>query len=246
MHKPINQRGMSLISLMVALAIGLFLLAGLFQIWYQTRMTFSAQGQLAQLEDNQRMVLTTMANTVQTGGYYPVYLNYPAHAGTTYSVNLLPQSGSIKQAQYLYGTHDTGTGLDTLTVRYIADKTSADSTTLDCQGQSQGTGTVVTNTYKIDTATNLLSCSTDGTTFLPIAQGTLSSMKIWYGVDTLNDGTALQYLTADVVQNTAVWDRVRSVKIQLIFNNPLAGQPNSINQPATLPPITRIVAITHS
>ena len=43
-----NQRGVNLISLMIALTIGAFLLAGLFQVWFQTRQTFSAQGQLAQ------------------------------------------------------------------------------------------------------------------------------------------------------------------------------------------------------
>jgi type IV pilus assembly protein PilW len=248
MHKPDNQRGMSLISLMVALAIGIFLLAGLFQVWYQTRLTFSSQGQLAQLEDNQRMALTMMANTVQTGGFYPVYLNYPASATPTYTPALFTAAGNMVSAQYLYGTHDSTTKADTLTVRFIADKTSADSTTLDCQGQSEPTGTLVTNTYKIDTTkNNVLACSTDGgNTYLPIIQGSLNSMVITYGVDTLGDGTALQYLTADNVQTLSVWGRVLSVKIALTFNNPLFGQPGNAGQNATLPTITRVIAITHS
>ena len=248
MQKPDTQRGMSLISLMVALAIGIFLLAGLFQVWYQTRLTFSSQGQLAQLEDNQRMALTMMANTVQTGGYYPVHLNYPTPSGTTYSANLFPAAGSMILTQYLYGTHDTTTNADTLTVRFIADKSTSDSTTLDCQGQSEPTGTIVTNVYKIDTAnSNKLACSTDGgNTFLPVIQGSLNSMAITYGVDTLGDGTALQYLTADKVQALTLWSRVLSVKIALTFNNPLFGQPGAAGQTATLPTITRIVAITHS
>jgi type IV pilus assembly protein PilW len=245
MHTPHNQRGMSLISLMIALAIGIFLLAGLFQVWNQTRLTFSSQGQLAQLQDNQRMALTMMANTVQTGGYYPIHLNYPVSSGTTYTPNLMLANGSIVQGQFLYGTHDTTTGADVLTVRYVADKTSGDSTTLDCQGQSEPTGTVVTNTYQL--TANQLTCSTDGVNFLPIVQGTLSSMVITYGVDTLGDGTALQYLTADKVQSLSVWGRVLSVKIALTFNNPLFGQPGTtVGQNATLPTITRVVAITHS
>lgn len=243
MHKPTNQRGMSLISLMVALAIGIFLLAGLFQIWYQTRSTFSAQSLLAQLQDNQRMALTAMANTVQSGGYYPVYLNYPAHAGTTYSAQMFTSATPIAAGQYIYGTHNTTTLADTLTVRFIGDNTSADSTTLDCQGQSEATGTLVTNTYQLD-ASSRLTCSTDGgNTFQPIVQGTLSSMVIRYGVDTLGDGTALEYQTADKV---ADWTRVLSVKIALTFNNPLYGKPVGAGQSATLPTVTRVIAITHS
>lgn len=246
MHTVHTQRGMSLISLMVALAIGTFLLAGLFQVWYQTRLTFSSQAQLAQLQDNERMALTMMANTVQTGGYYPVHLNYPVSSGTTYSTSLFTSAAPMVVGQYLYGTHNTTTNADTLTVRFIADKTSSDSTTLDCQGQAEPTGQLVTNIYQID-ANKRLACSTDGgNTYLPITQGTLNSMAITYGVDTLGDGTALQYLTADNVQSTGVWGRVLSVKIVLTFNNPLYGQPGIAGQSATLPPITRIVAITHS
>lgn len=239
-----SQRGVSLISLMVAMAIGVFLLAGLFQIWFQTRQTFSAQGQLAQLQDNQRMVLTNMANTIQTGGFYPVYLNYPTPSGTTYSTSLFTSASPMVLGQYLYGTHNTSTNADTLVVRFIADKSSADSTTLDCLGQSEATGTLVTNTYQL--TSGQLTCSTDGTTFLPVIQDAVSTMAITYGVDTLGDGTALQYLTADKVQSLGVWSRVLSIKIALTFGNPLYGQPGNAGQSATLPTITRVVAITHS
>src|SRR5579871_2395380 len=73
---PHKQQGLSLISLMVALTIGAFLLAGLFDIWLQTRNTFTAQNQLAQLQDNQRQAITLLSYGAQSAGYWPMADNY--------------------------------------------------------------------------------------------------------------------------------------------------------------------------
>jgi type IV pilus assembly protein PilW len=246
-----RQSGMSLISLMVGLTIGLLLLAGLFQIWLQTRQTFGAQGQLAQLQDNERMVLTTMANTIQTGGYYPIYLNYSATPpATPYTSSSLIAIGNFTTAgQSLYGTYSATPPGDTLSVRFIADNTSttANNTTLDCQGQTQATGTLVTNTYQINGG--LLQCSTDGSkTWQTIINNPVANMTILYGIDTLGngDGTQLEYLTADKVQAGTYWGKVISVQIQLTFNNPLYGQPGQSGQAAFLPVIKRTVAIAQT
>jgi type IV pilus assembly protein PilW len=245
-----HQSGMSLISLMVGMTIGLLLLAGIFQIWLQTRQTYGAQGQLAQLQDNERIVLTTMANTIQTGGYFPVYLNYSATPpATPYTSNSLIATGVFATGQSLYGTHSATLPGDTLTVRFVADSTSTNSnnTTLDCQGQTEPTGKVVTNTYQINGG--LLQCSTDGgTTWQTIITNSIAKMTILYGVDTLADGTQLEYLTADKVQAGNYWGKVISVDIQLTFNNPLYGQPGQSAQQAMplLKPISRIVAIAQT
>jgi len=69
-----HERGISLISMMVALTISLFLLAGLFTIWEHTRATFDTATKLSNLQENERLALTTIANTVQEAGYYPNYL----------------------------------------------------------------------------------------------------------------------------------------------------------------------------
>ncbi|WP_243049697.1 PilW family protein [Dyella sp. RRB7] len=245
-----HQRGVGLITLLVALTIGLFLLAGLFQIWLQTRQTFGAQGQLAKLQDDERMVLTTMANTIQTGGYYPVYLNYSATPpATPYTSSSFTNTGVFAAAsgQFLYGTHSTTPPGDTLYVRFIADSTSTNSnnTTLDCQGQTETTGTIVTNIYQV--RSGQLQCSTDnGTTWQPIIGDGIYNMEIVYCVDTLGDQTQMEYLTADNM-TTSDWTKVVSVNVQLTFNNPLYGQPGQQAQlnPQLLP-INRIVAINQT
>jgi type IV pilus assembly protein PilW len=239
-----KQRGVSLISLMIALAIATFLLAGLFQVWYQTRQTFSAQGQLAQLQDGERMALTMMGNTVQTGGYYPIYLNYQTPApATPYSQFVsFPVRGDFTIAgQSLYGTGDGTTGTDTLEVRYVAD-----ANTLDCLGQSDPVGSSVVNTYAV--ANGNLQCTVAVTpsgggaqpaTTLPVVTG-VTSLAVRYNVFTTGSPNTYQYMSAATVTASTLWPSVKSVLITLTFKNPLSGQPG---QNATMPPITRVVAL---
>ena len=259
-QSPSSQRGVNLISLMIALAIGAFLLAGLFQVWFQTRQTFSAQGQLAQLQDNERMALTIMANTVQTGGYYPIYLNYQTPAPTTpYSQTVsFPVTGDYTVAgQLLYGTgtaSQTGTG-DTLEVRFVADPN-----TLDCLGQSETTGSLVVNKYFIGSGTsaNQLQCTVNVTPLAGAQVAAVTStivsgvtnLSVLYNTVTPGSAPTYQYLSASAVTSSGIgWScalgtsNIQSAKITLIFNNPLSGQPG---QPSTLPPISRVVTLTQT
>lgn len=247
---PKNQRGVSLISLMIALAIATFLLAGLFQVWYQTRQTFTAQGQLAQLQDNQRMALTIMTNTVQSGGYYPIYLNYPPNPApaTPYSqVVSFPVNGDFTAAgQSIFGTgaaSGTGTG-DTIEVRYVAD-----ANTLDCLGQADAVGSTVVNTYAV--VNNNLQCtvvvtpsggSAQPAVTLPVVTG-VTNLSVLYNVLVTGSANSYQYLNATTVSSKAAWASIQSVQLTLTFQNPLSGQPG---QGATVPPITRVIALNQT
>ena len=64
-------RGFSLIELIVAMSIAVFLLAGLFTILQGTRHTSSDQTALAQLQDNERVAMSVMTDIVQAAGYFP-------------------------------------------------------------------------------------------------------------------------------------------------------------------------------
>ena len=243
---PANQRGVTLISLMIALLIGSFLLAGLFQLWFRTRQTFSAQGQLALLQDNERMALTIMANTIQTGGYYPLYLNYIApFPATPYSQTVsLPVSGVYAtQGQAIYGfSTTTGTTTsDTLDVRFVADKN-----TLDCQGQSYAGGTyavgsVVNNTYSV--ANGNLQCSVNGNTAVTIVSGVASLSMLYSVAIPSTTPQAYQYMTAATVTTDNDWSNVQSAEIFLTFNNPLYGQ---AGQSQYIPQVSRVVALTQT
>jgi type IV pilus assembly protein PilW len=247
-----KQRGLSLISLMIALTIGAFLLAGLFTLWLQTRNTFNAQGSLAQLQDNERMALTVMANTVQNSGYYPIFENY----GTTppsplfTAANVFPAASASTytfgaSGQYITGTYGGGTASDSITVRYMSD-----SNALDCLGQAQGNQILVTNTYTVSGGN--LTCAVTATTIggavtktgaMTVVSG-VSQFIAYYGVDPNNTGSVTEYLTADDVTSSNYWPDVRSVKLQLTFANPLYGQTGQTK--AQMPMIERIVAVAQT
>lgn len=241
-----NQRGLSLISLLIALTIGVFLLAGLFDLWLQTRNTFLAQGSLAQLQDNERMALTVMANTIQSAGYYPLAENYATTPPPTpwNTLNAFPANTQFATAgQYIVGTTGTAPASDTIVVRYMTDKNNLNE--FDCLGQTHADDTLVTNTYTSD-GTNL-TCQVVSTTAggaattagpLPVVAG-VTQISALYGIDPTGTGSVTEYLDGSAVTNTN-WPYVRSVSVQLTFKNPLSGQ---VGQSKASFTVTRVISI---
>jgi len=246
--KSTSQRGMNLISLMVALTIGSFVLAGLFNIWYETRQTFSAQAQLAQLQDNERMALTIIANTVQTAGYYPIYANYgttpPSPLLTT--SNVFTASGSFASLQTIYGTYSS-TASDTLEVRFMAD-----GNTLDCLGQNDGATAaapiLVTNIYSVDSKGDLQCAVALGNAAAGTPQTLVTGVSNFTVLYDVNTGTSTaptyEYQNATTVASNSLWNEVQSLNILLTFTNPLYSA--QAGGSATLPQISRTVALTQT
>src|ERR1700734_1114330 len=75
---PRRQRGFTLIELMIALLIGLFLLGGLMTLVQDNRRSFSTQNQLSQLQDAERVAVTIMTDVIQAAGYFPDPTSNPA------------------------------------------------------------------------------------------------------------------------------------------------------------------------
>ena len=66
-----DERGFTLIEILIALLIGLFLLGALLTIVQTNRAVFGNQNKLAQLQDGERMALTMMTDVIQSAGYFP-------------------------------------------------------------------------------------------------------------------------------------------------------------------------------
>ena len=65
-----RQRGLSLVEIMVALAVGVVLLTGVVQIYASTKATYRLQDNLARLQENGRFALDFLTRDVRMAGYH--------------------------------------------------------------------------------------------------------------------------------------------------------------------------------
>src|ERR1700722_12257170 len=66
-----GHRGFTLIELMIALLIGIFLLGALLTIVQTNRTVFGDQNKMAQLQDGERMAFAIMSDVIEATGYFP-------------------------------------------------------------------------------------------------------------------------------------------------------------------------------
>jgi type IV pilus assembly protein PilW len=249
-----RQRGVTLIELMIAMLIGLFLIAGLVTLVGAMKRTNGIQDGLTQLQDNERLAATLLTDVVQTAGYFPaanLTTGTNEFAAATIGSDTFGSAG-----QTIVGsTGATATTPDTITVRY---ETQAGDGVINCMGGSYtGAGTVIwVNRFSLNTATNTLTCTlseTDTTGALiagtapivvPLVTG-ISNFKVQYGLktNTANTFTSVDsYLDAGLVngldQLTAGWQFVMSVSLQLTFVNPLATTASGAAVPGQPPTIS--------
>jgi type IV pilus assembly protein PilW len=217
-RSPHAQQGYTLIELLIALLIGLFLLGGLMTIVQDNRRSFSSQNKLAQLQDSERLAMTIMIDVIQAAGYFPDPTRNTA-------ISSIPAAGAMVAGQPMFGTFNAALPGDTVTVRYAT--TTGDSI-LNCAGSTNVTGSVAptayTNIFKV--VNGQLVCNMNGTDYPLVGAVTntpnaiiVNNLSILYGVDSAGTGSNVdRYVNASAVAN---WSNVISVQITLTFQNPL-------------------------
>jgi type IV pilus assembly protein PilW len=216
-----SQHGYTLIEIMIAVVIALFLLEGLLTIVQNNRRVFGTQNQLAQLEDSQRLVMTMIADVVATAGYFP--------DPTTNTSAALTATGPFAAGQAIAGTYNAAAPGDTIRARYV---TASGDGILNCSGLSNTSGAnqIYVNVFRI-IGGNLV-CTMNGTQY-PLVNG-VTNFTVLYGVKTdftVDDNTVDTYFNASQMA-AANWSNVITVSITLTFTNPIAGA--GAGQPATI------------
>src|ERR1700722_20229317 len=102
-HLEKRQRGFTMVELMVALLIGLFLLGGLLTLVQDNRRTFSSQSQMAQLQDSERLAMSMMTDVIQQAGYFPDPTNNSAISTMLATTLPAPYGGTLLAGQAMYG-----------------------------------------------------------------------------------------------------------------------------------------------
>jgi type IV pilus assembly protein PilW len=238
-NAPGRVRGFTLIELMIAITVAIFLVGGLLMMVQSTRNTFASQNQLAQLQDNERLVLTFMTEVIESAGYFPNPKLYTSAA-------VMPIAPGFAAGQAVAGT---GAFLaappgDTVSIRYGA---GPNDDIFNCRGTKNAVIPYDTfvNTFSVSPAGVLTCTFSSGAVPLPgvpvpLVNG-VKTMAIRYGVkknpaDTLS--CADTYLDATEML-PADWSNVCTVKVTVSFINPLRPAAPTID-------ITRVIAVMNT
>jgi type IV pilus assembly protein PilW len=217
-----GQRGFTLLELMIAVLIAMFLIFGLVTLVGAMKISFSNQSGMSQLQENERMAMTLITDVIQSTGYFPNPLINTA-------VSSFPIVGSFTYAgQALVGTGnytDPAPG-NSITVRYA---TSGTDNVINCMGNTSIGAATFINTFSIDANGNL-NCTLIVNSGQPVTVpliSNLNSLQIYYGVQTntgVSNNSVDSYLDAATVTANNYWKKVISVKITMTFVNPMFGQ----------------------
>jgi type IV pilus assembly protein PilW len=249
------QRGYTLIELSISIIIALFLMAGLLTLVMHTRNTSSTQIQMQQLQENERIALTILANVMQEAGYFPDPTQNTSTSllGETDSGLGVGGTGSLTIAtgQSISGLSGAAAPGDIIVSRFVAPIADPSgviaNSIITCGGTTNSAAAphVFTNIFQIATVggTTYLQCilkdvTASTTQTVNLVPG-LYDMQVLYGVATGSDNNVAEYLPASTVSSTNNWQNVTSIKVRLYFQLPNYGfSGGQVNSGATSSAVT--------
>jgi len=226
--RSVSQRGVTLVEMMVAMALGLLILLAVSSIYLGSRQTFRLQDDNARLQETGRYALEAMGRSVRQAGFINnglfSFQNTPKMAFSDPAI--VPVDPAITGV-------DGGTGADTITVQY--DRTNSAPA---CDGSS-AVGDRVQDSFDLNTANGQLQCEGQFVTkptapsppgAVPYGQAlvdNIEDVQILYGIDTNNDQSADQYVVAPAA-NSTTWNQVVSARVCVLARS--ANQVNNAPQ----------------
>jgi type IV pilus assembly protein PilW len=226
----LHQTGFTLVELMVAITIALFIAAGLTMLYVNMKTTFNSQDEMSQLQDSERLAVTMLTTTVESAEYFVNPLANTLAAALPASTTANLDGTTFAAGQGITGTGSNGsTTSHTVDVRY---QTASGDGLMNCQGGTNTSGAteIWVNSFAVD-ASNELTCSVNGGIPVALVSG-VAQMTVLYGVDTTGNGDTDTYLDANTITSAGLWGNVHTAQFTLTFLNPLASQTGA---PATLP-----------
>ncbi|HZT01595.1 MAG TPA: PilW family protein [Steroidobacteraceae bacterium] len=229
--RDVRHSGYSLIELLIAILIALFLIGGVIVVEQGVHRAYGDQSGIAKLQDEERFAMSVLTDAVSSAGYFP-------DPTTTSQVAALPSTGAplnFQAGQSVYGPPSGASAPhDSIYVRYMT--ANGDGIGL-CDGTTNNLGVNVTYTSNLYVSGNQLFCQVTPSTgaanpAVALVDG-VTDMQVWYGVSTAGiDNNVDTYIPATNM-TAAYWQNVSSVMVQLTFLNPLYGLPGQTNQHVT-------------
>lgn len=165
------ESGFTLIELMVALSLSLFVLGGVIQLYLHNKQYYRFQEAAAQIQGQGRFAIETLSYHLRLAGYREKN----------------PETGVLDDAILAANSRDGGSEKpDEITIQYEASE--------DCAGNSASPASVQAIAFHFKTgADNGLYCNDEELV------GGVENMQVVYGEDTDDDGVANRYLNRNAV-----------------------------------------------
>ncbi len=260
-----SQRGFTLIELMIAMLIGVFLMTGVIQIFLSAKQAYRLQENLSRLQENGRFAMDMITKDIRMAGYV-AYACLPvtilpsafAAADTTWCSNSTGNKNCIAST-----TVTTGNTVNTIRTDVIRSYqwsnlvVASPPTAASCPPTAPPA--VLTNQSEIsyfirgdDSNSKMpaLFRFDSGSASLQERAESIERMQILYGIDTdaTPDYVPNYYANADTVNTAAVWNKIVSIRVTLLVVTPDNGltdapQPyvfNGITYGTTANPIPKI------
>jgi type IV pilus assembly protein PilW len=193
-----KQRGFTLVEIMVALAIAIILLVGVYSVYLASKRGYALQDGLARQQENGRFAVEFLNRDLRMAGY--------------------PKDAALEAFIPANTVNGVDGASDVFTVQY--------QSTVDCLNQatpanSCGSEQCAVNRYYIDGDNNLMCLGNGGVDAEVLIEG-VESLQVLYGIDTdaPSDGSANKYVAWD---NVAADERDNVVSVRFAV---LASTPN--------------------
>lgn len=237
-----KQKGLSLIELMISMALGLFLLAGLSYAFITMNNTAITRKNLSDLQDTQRISMYLLTSFLQNTGYY-IYAA-GVTSTTAFPVETVTGGGStisFTAGQTVSGTSGTS---DTIAVRYFANPDFPQGTCSNVSSTS--TSVKYTDVFSINSTGSLICEETAGSTYSSrVIADNVSKMKVTYGVESgANSGSVNLYVTnPSVFPATYPWSAIKTVTITLTYKyeNPITRTASYKDFSRTIPVMNAVI-----
>ena len=241
-----TQTGLSLIELMIAIVMALFLSMGLLFIFVSMQRAFKAQNQIAQLQDNERIAFSIMSSVIEGAGYFvnPSTTTIATALGPTVVNYANGVTRAMVAGQYVVAPDSVVGSSDSITVRFQA---APGQGPINCDGTSNPAGNpagnvAYTNTFSV--ANNQLMCSVNNGPPVTIADN-IANLQVFYGLamDAAQtpgvSGSFRYYEDATNTNAHASWPNVKTVKVQITFLDTTQSTP--ANQVALSKPMVQVI-----
>ncbi len=216
--KRCRQQGFSLVEMMVALVIGLFVLAGVGSVYITGKRSYQARDGLSLLQENGRTAIRLIEQSVVRAGY-PMFAEIqPVVHGAGQLLLLRTKTGKSASKALGLELAREGTGIegDTLSIQYQPVKDAAWEDGEDCVGNESEIDGRVISTFFVEKGT--LKCRGSGKASAEPLVDNVISLQVEYGEDANSDGFADKYSSLNDVDGNN-WNRIVAIRIGLLISS---------------------------